>query len=65
MNRRGFIDRQRKGLVGWRKKKIDALASLADVFKKNEKRENKTASVYRLIRGGSARMWYLFQASGI
>ena len=37
INRGGFIDRQRKGIVG-----------LADVFEKNEKK-NKATSVYRLL----------------
>ena len=41
INRRGFIDRQRKGVVVARE--------LADVFEKNEKK-NKTTSVYRLTK---------------
>ena len=53
-NRWGFSDRQRKGLgVGKEKMIFLFLAlrrsfSLADIFKKNEKK-NKTKSVYRLV----------------
>ena len=45
INRRGFIDRQRKGLRARPRE-------LADVFEKNEKK-NKTTSVYRLYLGES------------
>ena len=62
-NRGRFIDRLRKGVGMGEKRKIEensslffflalrarsrALASLADVFEKNEKK-NKTTSIYRL-----------------
>ena len=60
VNRRRFIDRQRKGVVvGEEENRIVSRAlrsfsrarfarELADVFEKNEKK-NKTSSVYRLL----------------
>lgn len=46
INRTGFIDPQFNGVCAH----SHTLASLADVFEKNEKK-NKTMSVYRLEQG--------------
>ena len=48
INRGGFIDHQRKGVVVGKEENIFLSRALADVFEKNKKKK-KTTSVYSLV----------------